>query len=40
MAMTVEGAGGTGSGTGTRVAIGRESGGYVDIVRAQDGKKV
>ena len=39
MAMTVDGAGGTGSGTGARVATGRESGGYVDIVRAQDGKR-
>lgn len=39
MAMTVDGAGGTGSGTGARVATGRETGGYVDIVRAQDGKR-
>ena len=40
MAMTVDGAGGTsGSGTGARVASGRESGGYVDIIRSQDNKE-
>lgn len=38
MAMTVDGAS-SGSGTGTRVATGREDGGYIDVKREQDGKE-
>lgn len=38
LAMTVDGTSGSGSATGTRVATGREDGGYIDVKRAQDGK--
>lgn len=38
MNMTAEGGSSSGSGTGSRVATGRQSGGYVDVVREQDGK--
>lgn len=38
MSMTVDGAGASGSASGTRVATGREDGGYIDVKRAQDGK--
>jgi hypothetical protein len=37
MAMTVEG--GSSTGSGARVATGREKGGYVDVERAQDGRR-
>ena len=38
MSRTVDGAGASGSASGTRVATGREDGGYIDVKRAQDGK--
>lgn len=37
--MTLSGSGSSSSSSGTRVATGRESGGYVDVTRAQDGKQ-
>lgn len=39
MNMTAEGGSSSGSGTGARVATGKQSGGYIDVVRAQDGKE-
>lgn len=36
--LTLNGAGSSGSGSGARVATGRESGGYMDVEREQDGR--
>lgn len=39
MNMSVDGGPSSGGGGGARVATGKQSGGYIDVVRAQDGKE-